>query len=130
LEDNKKAALWLGQSVNKLTPPKPECKPEEISMSQYDVQGWFQFLSQTPEQGLRKMLVDNKPMTDAHFSLLLKVVRAGDEAKFVENFEKKDYPKVKLSPGEQKIRDKFWDDCVTACTARGILQPGVATKVA
>jgi len=95
-------------------------------MSQYDVAGLFQFLSQTPEQGLRKMLVDQKPITDAHFNLLLKIVRAGSESQFCEHFEKKDFPKIKMGPAEQKVKDKFWEDCITACKSRGILQPGVA----
>lgn len=99
-------------------------------MSQYDVPGLFQFLSQTPEQGLRKMLVDNKPMSDSHFSLLLKITRAGAESQFCDHFEKKDFPKVKMGPAEQKIKDKFWDDCIVAFKARGILQPSVASKVA
>ena len=89
-------------------------------MSQYDASGLFQFLSQTPEQGLRKMLVDNKPFTDAHFNLMLKVVRAGTEAQFCEHFEKADFPKVKFGPAEQKIKDKFWQDCITVCESRGI----------
>jgi hypothetical protein len=99
-------------------------------MSQYDAAGFFQFLSQTPEQGLRKMLVDNKPFTDSHFSLLIKVVRAGDEAAFCTHFEAKDFPKVKFGPAEQKLKDKFWDDCITAAKSRGILQPGVGGKAA
>jgi len=98
-------------------------------MSQYDVSGLYQFVSQTPEQGLRKMLVDNKPFSEAHFNLLIKVVRSGAEAQFCEHFEKKDFPKIKLGPSEQKIKDKFWDDCITAFQSRGILQPSV-TKAA
>ena len=98
-------------------------------MSQYDAAGLFQFLSQTPEQGLRKMLVDGKPLTEVHFNLLLKVVRSGTEVQFCEHFEKKDFPKVKMGSAEQKVKDKFWDDCITACQSRGILQPGVS-KVA
>jgi hypothetical protein len=99
-------------------------------MSQYDAAGLFQFLSQTPEQGLRKMLVDGKPFTDSHLSLLTKIVRAGDEAAFCTHFEAKDFPKIKLGPAEQKLKDKFWDDCVTACKSRGILQPATGAKVA
>ena len=99
-------------------------------MSQYDVSGLFQFLAQTPEQGLRKMLVDNKPISDVHFNLLIKVLRAGGEPQFCEHFEKKDFPKVKMGPAEQKIKDKFWDDCIVALKSRGILQPAVASKAA
>lgn len=99
-------------------------------MSQYDVSGLYQFLAHTPEQGLRKMLVDNKPMTDAHFNLLLKVVRAGDEAQFCTHFEKKDFPNVRFGPAEQKIREKFWGECEVTLKSRGILQPAVAKKAA
>jgi len=98
-------------------------------MGQYDVSGLYQFLSQTPEKGLRKMLVDNKPMTEPHFTLLLKVMRSGNEAQFCEYFEKVEFPKVKMGPAEQKIKDNFWRDCIEAFRARGILQPAV-TKAA
>jgi len=99
-------------------------------MSEFDTKGLYEFLAHTPEQGLRKMLVDQKPMTDAHFNLLLKVVRAGGEAEFAEHFEKADFPKVKFGPAEQKIKDKFWADCIVTFKARGILQPAVAHKAA
>lgn len=99
-------------------------------MGQYDGAALFQFLAHTPEQGLRKMLVDGKTMTDVHFSMLLKVVRAGDEAQFCEHFEKKEFPKVKFGPAETKLKDKFWDDCINVCQSRGILQPAGAPKAA
>jgi len=92
-------------------------------MSQFDYAGFHQFVTQTPEQGLRKMLVDGKPFSDSHLSLLLKIARGCSEADFVQHCEKKDFPKVKMGPAEQKIKDKFWDDCEKACSARGILQP-------
>lgn len=72
------------------------------------------------------MFVDGKPMTDAHFSLLLKVVRAGHEPEFCGFAEKKDFPKLKFSPGETKIKEKFWDDCFTTFKSRGILNPSSA----
>ena len=98
-------------------------------MSQYDVVGFYQFLSQTPEQGLRKMLVDQKTFTEAHFTMLQKIVRSGESA-FCAHFEAKDFPKVKFGPAEQKLKDKFWEDCVSACKSRGVLQPGTAGKAA
>lgn len=92
-------------------------------MSAYDLPGLYQFLAHTPEQGLRKMFVDQKPMTDVHFSLLLKVVRAGGETEFCGWAEKKEFPKIKFSPNETKLKDKFWDDCFQTFKARGILNP-------
>lgn len=92
-------------------------------MSQYDVSGLYEFLLHTPEQGLRKMLVDQKSFTEAHFNLMLKVVRGCDLAAFTSHFEKQDFPKIKFGPAEQKIRDKFWADCTTCWNSRGLLTP-------
>lgn len=96
-------------------------------MSQYDLPNLYQFLQHTPEQGLRKMLVDNKPFSDSHFSLLIKVVRGCDEKTFGEHFEKGDFPKVKMGPAEQKLKEKFWSDCVICFKSRGLLSPAQKT---
>lgn len=98
-------------------------------MSSYDWNGLYDFLAHTPEQGLRKMLVDGKPMTDSHFSLLLKVVRTGSP-EFCKCAEEKSFPKVKFSPAETKLKDKFWDDCCVTFNARGILGPATGAKAA
>jgi hypothetical protein len=92
-------------------------------MSQYDYAGLYQFLHQTPEQGLRKMLIDQKTFTDAHFNFMLKVVRACNETDFAAHAEKSDYPKIKLGANEIKLKDKFWSDLTTVCSSRGILGP-------
>lgn len=97
-------------------------------MSQYDYAGLYQFLLHTPEQGLRKVLVDQKSFTDAHFNLMLKVVRGCSESDFCGHAEKGDYPKVKMGPAEMKIKEKFWADLTSVCNARGLLAP--AQKVA
>lgn len=92
-------------------------------MSQYDFAGLYQFLLHTPEQGLRKMLVDQKTFTDVHFNLMLKVVRGCPEAEFCTHAEKTDFPKVKMGPAEQKIKEKFWGDLLNVCNSRGLLAP-------
>lgn len=92
-------------------------------MSQYDVSSLYQFLLHTPEQGLRKMLIDPKGFTDVHFNLLLKIVRSCDEAAFTQHFEKTDFPKIKMGPAEQKIKDQFWASCVSCFNSRGLLTP-------
>lgn len=99
-------------------------------MSQYDLKSLYDFLRQTPEQGLRKMLVDGKPMTDVHLNLMLKIVRACKEEEFAGHFEKEDFPKVKMGPAEQKIKEKFWKDCVQSFNSRGLLGPAIAQKAA
>jgi hypothetical protein len=99
-------------------------------MSQYDTKGLHEFLLHTPEGGLRKMLVDKNPMTDAHFNLLMKIVKTCNGDEFCEHFDKQTFPKVRLGPAETKIKEKFWAECVKACTSRGILQPTGAPKAA
>jgi hypothetical protein len=93
-------------------------------MSQYDLPSLYQFLAHTPEQGLRKMLIDPKLFTDVHFNLMLKLVRGCSEAQFCEHVEKTDYPKVKMSANEMKLKDKFWADLFKVCESRGLLNPG------
>jgi len=92
-------------------------------MSQWDLPGLYQFISSTPENGLRKMLVDNKPMNEVHFSFLMKIVRACDESAFCQHVEANDWPKIKFTPSEIKLREKFWGDCFRTFESRGILNP-------
>ena len=99
-------------------------------MSQYDIPSIYDFLQQTPEQGLRKMLVDGKPITDVHFSLMIKIVRGCSMEDFGSHFEKGDFPKIKMGPAEQKIKEKFWKDLETGLNARGLLGPAMPVKIA
>jgi hypothetical protein len=87
----------------------------------YDYASIYQFLTQTPEGGLRKMLVDNKPMNEGHFNLLMKVVRSCKEEDFANHYEKQDFPKVKMSPSETKVKEVFWKDLTTTLQSRGLL---------
>jgi hypothetical protein len=89
----------------------------------YDISSLYQFLTQTPEGGLRKMLVDGKPITDVHFNLLIKVVKYGTEDDFKKFCETNSFPPVRLSPKETPMKETFWADCIKTFQARGILQP-------
>lgn len=99
-------------------------------MSQYDTQSLHDFLFHTPESALRKMLNDRKNMTDVHCNLLLKIVKSTNAEQFGMHFEKQDFPRVRMSPAEEKIKEKFWNDCVATLLDRGILQPMSAQKLA
>lgn len=92
-------------------------------MSQYDLPALHEFLLHTPEQGLRKMLVDQKPFTEVHFNLLMKIVKNCPVEQFAGHFDKADFPKIKMGPAEQKIKEKFWQDCVACFNSRGLLSP-------
>ena len=98
-------------------------------MSQFDTDGLRDFLLHTPEGGLRKMLVDKKNMTDVHCNLLLKIVRSCPAEQFAEFIAKKDFPKIRMSPAESKIKEQFWDQCLATLKERGILQPPMSKKV-
>ena len=99
-------------------------------MSLYDMHSLHDFLFHTPESGLRKMLIDRNRMTDVHCNLLFKVVKSCSADQFAEHFDKKDFPKLRFGPAEAKIKEKFWDDCVSVLLERGILQPTGAQKAA
>lgn len=90
----------------------------------YDITSLYQFLTQTPEGGLRKMLIDGKPITDIHFNLLMKVVKFGTEEDFKKFCETNTFPPVRLSPKENPLKETFWADCLKTFQTRGILQPG------
>lgn len=97
-------------------------------MSKYDIESLHQFLTMTPEKGLRSMLVDSQ-FTEPHFNTLMKIVRASNVNQFEELFDKKDFPKIKFSDKESKIKPKFWQDCENCLSARGLLSPAQAKKV-
>lgn len=101
-----------------------------MSQGKYDVPNLYNFLTQTPEAGLRKMLVDNKPFSEVHFNLMMKVVRASSESQFTEYFEKQEFPKIKFNPNETKLKEKFWPEAMSTWDNRGLLTPAVATKAA
>lgn len=97
-------------------------------MSQYDTYSLYDFLVHTPEGGLRKILIDNQHMTPLHLSLLLKVVKGSSPEEFADYFNNQSLPKIRMSPAESKLREKFWGDCLAVFESRGLLQPAVAVK--
>ncbi|MBL7545193.1 MAG: hypothetical protein JNL11_15350 [Bdellovibrionaceae bacterium] len=92
-------------------------------MSQYDPNEMHDFLSMTPEKGLRQILVDNKSFSNDHFSMLLKIVRTGNKESFCEHYTKNDFPKIKFSPNETKIKETFWATLTSTLGQKGIIQP-------
>lgn len=99
-------------------------------MSAYDLTGLYDFLMQTPEKGLRNMLVDNKPISEVHLNMLLKIARASKAEEFAEYVTKDSFPKIKFGPAEIKIKEKFWNDCIQGLNSRGLLGPAMPTKIA
>lgn len=88
----------------------------------YDANLVFQFLTQTPESALRKMLID-KSFTDVHFNLLIKVVRNSNEQQFCNHFYSSSFPKAKFNANEINLKENFWTDCIKALNSHGLLSP-------
>ncbi len=95
--------------------------------SMYDANMIFQFLTQTPENALRKLLV-NTQFTQNHFSMLMKIVRAGNEDQFCGHFYNLNYPKSKFSAAEIALKETFWQTCIQVLNQHGLLSP--AQKIA
>lgn len=99
-------------------------------MSNFDIAALHDFLTQTPEQGLRKMLVDSKTFTDVHFNMLIKIVRGSSNTQFADFCAKNEFPKIKFSANEIKLKENFWQTCIKVCDSRGILTPAAPQKLA
>lgn len=93
-----------------------------MAAEQYDGLALYAFLSQTPEGGLRKMLVD-KQFSPEQFTMLMKIVRGCNETAFNEHFTKGDFPKLKFTPKEIPLKESFWNALITVCNSRGLLSP-------
>lgn len=90
--------------------------------TQYDANLLYQFLSQTPESALKKMLITSH-FSDTHFSLMMKIVRCCNEDQFCNYFYQCQFPKNKYNAKEISIKENFWDLCVKALNQHGLLQP-------
>ncbi len=95
--------------------------------SNYDANLLYQFLVQTPESALRKILVDQK-FTQNHFSMMMKIIRASNEEQFCAHFYNSDYPKSKFTASEIGLKETFWQGCVQALNQHGLLS--AAQKIA
>ncbi len=95
--------------------------------SNYDANMVYQFLTQTPESALRKMLVDAK-FTQNHFTMMMKIVRASNEDQFCGHFYNSSYPKSKFTATEINLKETFWSSCVLVLNQHGLLSP--AQKIA
>lgn len=94
----------------------------------YDANMVYQFLTQTPESALKKMLVD-KTFTDVYFTMLMKIVRSSDEKKFCDYFYNSTFPKAKFNANEINAKEHFWNGCVKALDSHGLLSPATPQKI-
>ncbi len=97
--------------------------------SLYDGALLHQFLCNTPEGALRKMLIVDK-LTDVHFNMLMKFVRGSSEADFCLHFDAGTFPKLKYNAREIVLKEKFWEICTQVLNKHGLLSPAPPQKAA
>lgn len=88
----------------------------------YDAALVHQFLVNTPESALRKMLID-KTFNEVHFNMLIKILRNSNESQFCDHFYNETYPKAKFNANEINLKEKFWCECIKALNSHGLLSP-------
>lgn len=91
-----------------------------IMYSESDIVSVYNFLKDTPEGPLKKMLVGGE-MTDPHLRMLLKMVRGCSEGEFVEAFNAESIPKVRLNPNEYPMKETIWPICKRKLQSVGLL---------
>ena len=88
--------------------------------SDTDIQSVYDFMKDTPEAPLRKMMVGGE-MTEAHFRMMLKVVRGCGAPEFIEAFKAESIPKLRLSPAEYPLKETLWPVCKRKLESLGLL---------
>lgn len=88
--------------------------------SQDELSTLYGFLKSTSENNLRKMVLGGR-MTESHFKMMMKVVRATTEPEFIQCFESGSIPKIKLTPPEHGLKEALWPICAEAFARVGLL---------
>lgn len=85
-----------------------------------DISSLYDFLNHTPEGALRKMLIGGD-LTEAHFRIMIKLVKGADVQNFTECFNSDGVGNLRLSPKETPLKDNFWAICKKKFAALGLL---------
>jgi hypothetical protein len=85
-----------------------------------EIKSLCDFLKQTPEGSLKKMLVANE-LTEAHFRLLMKLAKGAPEDDFVLAFNNEDMGKLRLSAKEIPLKETLWPICKKKLMTLGLL---------
>ena len=89
----------------------------------------YSFLTGTGESNLRKMFVDGKGMTEAHFRMLMRIVKGSNEEQFCNLVAKNEIPRIKLSAQEIALKENFWNICVKTLESRGLVSQGGIAEI-
>jgi len=87
---------------------------------QEDLNTLHNFLLQTPESNLKRMLIEGK-MTEVHLRLLVKIAKNTGHEDFKRCYENKEFPRIKTTAAENNIKETFWDICAATLQTRGLI---------
>jgi hypothetical protein len=90
--------------------------------SESDISSVYDYLKDTPESALRKMMVAND-FNENYFRVLMKIVRACSQAEFIQVMNSETIPKVRLTPGEVPLKEHVWPLAKKKLTTLGLLGP-------
>lgn len=88
--------------------------------SKDEIVGVHDYVLQTPEGPLRKMLVSPK-FTENHFRMALKIARGCSADEFATHWEASTFPKVKWGNAELPLRESFWKEFAIVCAGMGLV---------
>ena len=90
-------------------------------MSLPEIERIHEFLLHTPEERVRRVLLDPASFTAAEARLALKIARSCDIEEFAVHFRREDFPNVRTNAAELKVRDTFWPRLKAMLRTRGLL---------
>ena len=93
--------------------------------SDTDIQSVYDFMKDTPEAPLRKMMVGGE-LTEAHFRMMMKIVRGCGAPEFIEAFNQESIPKIRLNPAEYPLKETVWPICKRKLEGLGLLASSTA----
>jgi hypothetical protein len=91
--------------------------------SDSDLMSVYDFLRNTPEGHLRKMMVAGK-MSNDHFMILMKVARSCSGEEFAKHAIAGDFPKMKSNAKEAPFKDSLWPIALGKFQELGLLAAG------
>lgn len=94
-----------------------------------DIKSVYNFLKDTPEGPLRKMMVGGD-MADVHFRVMMKIAKGCSEAEFLEHFNAESMPKIRLAANEMTLKETLWPIAKRKWMELGLLGPAQESKAA
>lgn len=92
--------------------------------SETDISSVYDYLKDTPESALRKMMV-GQDFNENYFRVLMKIVRGCSQNEFIEVMNAETIPKVRLTPAEVPLKEHIWPLTKKKLSLLGLLGPEI-----